>query len=79
MSTATGFPKLESGINARAIDFARFGRLYLNGGAWEGRQIVPAEWVADSTRMQRVADRGAYSPKDFDLPAAELRYGYMWW
>ena len=78
-SSATGFPKMESGINARAIDFARFGRLYLNGGFWEGRQIVPADWVADSTRMQPVADRGVYYPKDFDLPSANLRYGYMWW
>ena len=78
-SSATGFPKMESGINARAIDFARFGRLYLNGGAWEGRQVVPADWVAESTRMEPVADRGSYYPKDFDLPSAELRYGYMWW
>jgi CubicO group peptidase (beta-lactamase class C family) len=78
-STATGFPKMESGINARAIDFARFGRLYLNGGVWEGRQIVPAAWVAASTRMEPVADRRSYYPEEFDLPAAQLRYGYMWW
>jgi CubicO group peptidase (beta-lactamase class C family) len=78
-STGTRFPKMESGINARAIDFARFGRLYLNGGSWEGRQIVPAAWVADSTRMDTAPDRGSYYPEDFDLPSAELRYGYMWW
>ena len=78
-STETGFPKMESGINARAIDFARFGRLYLNGGAWEGRQIVPADWVADSTRMESAPDRESYYPKDFDLPSAKLRYGYLWW
>lgn len=78
-STESGFPKMESGINARAIDFARFGRLYLNGGSWEGRQIVPAAWVAESTRMEPVADRGSYYAKEFDLPSAELRYGYMWW
>jgi CubicO group peptidase (beta-lactamase class C family) len=78
-SSASGFPKLESGINARAIDFARFGRLCLNQGAWQGRQIVPAAWVAESTRMEPVADRGSYYPDEFDLPGAELRYGYMWW
>jgi CubicO group peptidase (beta-lactamase class C family) len=49
-SDETGFEKMESGINARAIDFAKFGRLYLNGGNWNGAQIVPAEWVATSTR-----------------------------
>jgi len=78
-SAETAFPKMESGINARAIDFARFGRLYLNGGAWEGRQVVPAAWVADSTRMQPAPERGSYYPDDFELPSAKLRYGYLWW
>ena len=70
---------MESGINARAIDFARFGRLYLNGGAWEGRQIVSAGWVDESTRMEPVADRRSYYPDEFDLASAKFRYGYMWW
>jgi CubicO group peptidase (beta-lactamase class C family) len=38
-----GFEKMESGINARAIDFAKLGRLYLAGGSWDGEQIVPAQ------------------------------------
>jgi len=33
-------------------DLARFGQLYLEKGRWGGRQVVPAEWVADSTRPQ---------------------------
>ncbi len=35
-------------INARARDFAKFGRLYLNNGNWNGTQIVPEEWVKTS-------------------------------
>lgn len=35
-------------ISARARDFARFGRLYLDGGRWNGEQIVPAAWIARS-------------------------------
>lgn len=35
-------------INARARDFAKFGRLYLNGGKYNGRQIIPAGWVKRS-------------------------------
>jgi CubicO group peptidase (beta-lactamase class C family) len=62
-----GFEKMESGINARAIDFAKFGRLYLNGGNWNGTQIVPADWVTLSTR-----DNGL-------IKAAPIYYGHMWW
>lgn len=41
-----GIEKTESGFVARAIDFARFGQLYLDAGKASGRQIVPADWVA---------------------------------
>ena len=32
-------------LNARAIDFAKFGRLYLNNGYWDGVQIIPVSWI----------------------------------
>jgi CubicO group peptidase (beta-lactamase class C family) len=35
-------------INARARDFAKFGRLYLHYGNWNGHQIVPEKWVKTS-------------------------------
>ncbi|MDP4281036.1 MAG: serine hydrolase [Bacteroidota bacterium] len=35
-------------INARARDFARFGRLYLNRGNWQGKSIIPESWVKES-------------------------------
>jgi CubicO group peptidase (beta-lactamase class C family) len=66
-SAQSGFEKMESGINARAIDFAKFGRLYLNGGSWDGIQIVPADWVRVS-----IADNGL-------IKDAPIYYGYMWW
>lgn len=39
-------------INAVAKDFAKFGRLYLNEGNWEGNQVVPKEWVQQSIQIQ---------------------------
>jgi len=38
-------------LNARARDFAKFGRLYLNNGNWNGEQIVPEKWVEKSTTI----------------------------
>src|SRR5215207_5377344 len=39
-SQASGFEKMETGLNARAIDFAKFGVLFLNGGSWQGDQVI---------------------------------------
>ena len=46
-----GQEQVASGFNVVARDWARFGRLYLNGGVWEGQQVVPADWVAKSTAV----------------------------
>ena len=54
-------------ISAR--DFARFGHLYLRGGRWKDRQIVPKAWVEDSTRSYSTAEPS--TTKD--------GYGLMWW
>ncbi|MHB9055992.1 MAG: serine hydrolase domain-containing protein [Paludibacteraceae bacterium] len=37
-------------INARTLDFAKFGRLLLNYGNWNGKQIIPQKWMEDATR-----------------------------
>jgi CubicO group peptidase (beta-lactamase class C family) len=44
-----GNENVASGFNATAEDFARFGRLFLHGGSWNGAQVVPTAWVAAST------------------------------
>lgn len=78
-SETTGFEKMESGINGRAIDFAKFGRLYLNNGNWDGTQVVPADWIAESTRLDTSLDSGAYYPDEFIFKSGEGYYGYLWW
>jgi CubicO group peptidase (beta-lactamase class C family) len=37
------------GITITPRDMARFGYLYLNGGVWDGRPVIPAEWIKEST------------------------------
>ncbi|MVB12451.1 6-aminohexanoate-dimer hydrolase [Caprobacter fermentans] len=56
------------GLFLTAEDMAKIGRLYLNGGVWDGKQIVSAGWIAESTREHsRCAEWG------------NLAYGYLWW
>ena len=49
---------------------AKLGYLYLRGGLWEGKQIIPASWVKASLEKQ-------VDPK----MEGEKRsgYGYLWW
>ncbi len=49
-----------------ARDLARFGLLFLRGGQWQGRGIVPAAWVRESTTGW----------SETHLPSG---YGYLWW
>ncbi len=53
-------------ISAR--DCARFGLLMLRNGQWDGKQIIPADWVEESTRYH--SDAALYGSDG---------YGYMWW
>jgi CubicO group peptidase (beta-lactamase class C family) len=61
-------------LNATLRDFGRFGEMFLNRGRWNGRQIVPAEWVEQATTSQSPQVQPGkifkYSP---------LGYGYQWW
>ena len=76
-SKASGFEKMESGINARAIDYARFGLLYLHNGEWNGQQILPEKWVLDSTSPNSEDERNFDSYPIWK----EMNgyYGYHWW
>lgn len=54
-------------IHMRPHDMAKIGYLYLNGGQWDGEQVVPAAWVKASTQAHIAA--GTLSDG----------YGYQWW
>lgn len=55
-----------SRLSLRPRDWAKIGQLVLNHGVWEGKQIVPAPWVAQST-AEHIKARQPFS------------YGYQWW
>ena len=76
-SQAASFEKMESGINGRAIDFAKLGLLFLQEGNWEGKQLLSAAWVREATAPDPADERewlywSAYQ-KDGGY------YKYHWW
>lgn len=65
-------PAAMSGLRLTARDLTKIGSLYLNGGRWQGHQIVPEAWVNLSSECH-VAETG-------DWRSDGLRgYGYQWW
>jgi CubicO group peptidase (beta-lactamase class C family) len=64
-----------SDLHLSARDMAKFGLMYLNGGAYRGKQIVPADWVHDSLRV--------YSENAWKFRVGrnwnDNGYGYQWW
>ncbi|MBN1886046.1 MAG: serine hydrolase [Candidatus Krumholzibacteriota bacterium] len=58
-------PSCAGGCRMTSRDMARFGQLYLDGGRWKGRQVVPAAWVAESMTPRYETPHGT-------------GYGYCW-
>jgi CubicO group peptidase (beta-lactamase class C family) len=66
-SDPQGFTTAASGIGIRARDMAKIGQLLLNGGSWNGVQVVSSAWVGLATRNE--APGGT----------ADAGYGFLWW
>jgi CubicO group peptidase (beta-lactamase class C family) len=62
-----GFNVGAADLYLHPYDMAKIGYLWLNGGVWNGRQIVPREWVETSAKVQ-MAETGGHD-----------KYGYGWW
>lgn len=63
---ASGEAAAASGLRLRPRDTAKLGQLMLTDGQWNGRQILPMGWAADSVKP-RINGAGVYF------------YGYQWW
>lgn len=70
-SEEDGMAKMESGLNARAIDFAKIGRLVLRQGNWNGEQIIPQEWME--------ASMGTDPENNVPKFGENIFYQYGWW
>jgi CubicO group peptidase (beta-lactamase class C family) len=71
---AEGFEVAHFGFNAVLRDYARLGRLLAHDGAWDGKQIIPAQWMIEATTV-RPSD--AYLLPGKAMP--DFGYGYFLW
>jgi CubicO group peptidase (beta-lactamase class C family) len=71
-----GLEKTWCCLAATARDFAKFGRLMLNHGSWDGVQIISSDWVKTSTQPDP-ADPRDFS--DFAAIPGFQGYQYQWW
>ena len=62
----------QHGLFARTEDIAKFGQLYLQKGIWNGKQIIPADWIAEAPTRQ--VSNGSNPDSDWDQG-----YGFQFW
>ena len=60
------------GLNVCTEDIAKFGQLYLQKGKWNGKQLLPAEWIEMATSKQ--VSNGSNPQSDWDQG-----YGFQFW
>jgi CubicO group peptidase (beta-lactamase class C family) len=70
-----GVPMGGGGLSATLRDLCRFGELMRCDGAWQGRQVLPAEVIAD---IRRGADPNKFTPAGYTLLPG-YSYRNMWW
>jgi CubicO group peptidase (beta-lactamase class C family) len=64
------------GMYIRTEDIAKFGELYLQRGKWNGKQLVPEDWVAQATSKQVPNDQEGHSKIGIDW---QQGYGFQFW
>lgn len=63
------------GLYLRTEDIAKFGQLYLQKGMWNGRQLIPAEWITQGTSKQVDNDKAPSAGN----PDWRQGYGFQFW
>ncbi len=63
------------GLYLRTEDIAKFGQLYLQQGQWNGKQLIPAEWITQATSKQVENDKAPHARN----PDWRQGYGFQFW
>ncbi|TGK00090.1 class C beta-lactamase-related serine hydrolase [Leptospira langatensis] len=76
-SEEDGLERAHVGLNARAMDFARIGLLFLNQGVWNKRKILSKDWVLEATSPDP-NDQREWKVFSFWKKSGGY-YKYHWW
>jgi CubicO group peptidase (beta-lactamase class C family) len=76
-SEATLFEKMESGLNFRSIDYLKIGSMLLNHGTFNGRNVINAGWIEESTIAP--APLASFDTDSAYLADRNVGYRYMWY
>lgn len=68
-----GIPNGASELRLSAQELMRLGRMMLDGGMWQGRQLVPRQYILEATTRQVASDAPVRGP------AVLWGYGYLIW
>ncbi len=71
----SGMEFVLGGLNVTARDYAKIGQLYLDSGRWNGKQLVPEEWVISSI----TPDAPHLMPGVRETALRKDGYGFQWW
>ena len=66
------------GLRLKTEDLAKFGQLFLQGGTWNGKQVLPASWVKEASTMKILQEPTAAQSKR-DSSDWLQGYGYQMW
>lgn len=78
--TSNDKPYLGGGVYMRPRDIVKLGAVYAAGGRWNGRQIIPEQWVQYSTqaKIKVTAETTGLSPEEFSNNYSESNQAYIW-
>lgn len=76
-----GFNSGGNGLSLRTVDLLKWGVLYLRGGEWNGRRLLPTSWVEESTTWHVAASHSTWNGSGYSVASrdGEEGYGYQIW
>ena len=67
------------GLRLRTEDMAKFGQLLLQNGVWNGKQLIPKEWIKEATSFKIESDDGGANRAPKELNDWAQGYCYQMW